>query len=279
MNPCTHCKDYYEKGAGGTSNHALLNNLTYALSGHTGFQATIPSYVISFNGRNNTVTPQANDYTWQQINMTVSDIKNITTRQHTDLTNLDYASSGHTGFQATLGYTAEDTANKGVANGYAGLDASGKVPLSNLTNNTDTSAGIVKSGSGQNSKVWKTDASGVPDWRNDASGATLGTALVQNPYATNVTVTQAHGLAAIPDVLNIYLTCKTAELGYSAGQVIKWNGIVDTGTSTGFIVCADATNLYLRTGISAPRIIRWDNSTEATITAGNWNITAVPIKF
>ncbi len=34
--------------------------------------------------------------------------------------------------QNTLGYTAENAAKKGAANGYAGLDASGKVPLSQI---------------------------------------------------------------------------------------------------------------------------------------------------
>ena len=36
--------------------------------------------------------------------------------------------------------------------------------------NTATSAGIVDTGAGQASKVWKTDVNGVPGWRDDATG-------------------------------------------------------------------------------------------------------------
>ena len=41
------------------------------------------------------------------------------------------------GKQASLGYTAENTANKGAVNGYAGLDSSGKVPASQLPSYVD----------------------------------------------------------------------------------------------------------------------------------------------
>lgn len=47
--------------------------------------------------------------------------------------------------------------------------------MPSLPSNTSAQAGIVASGSGQNSKVWKTDASGNPAWREDL-GANLNLA-------------------------------------------------------------------------------------------------------
>lgn len=50
------------------------------------------------------------------------------------LTAIDTAVSGK---QAALGFTPENTANKGVANGYADLDSSGKVPAARLPSFVD----------------------------------------------------------------------------------------------------------------------------------------------
>ena len=66
--------------------------------------------------------------------------------------------------------------SRGAANGVASLDANGKVPTSqlptvptgNLPVNSSSSAGIVASGSGQRYKVWKTDETGSPAWRNQS---------------------------------------------------------------------------------------------------------------
>lgn len=49
---------------------------------------------------------------------------------------------------------------------------SGTLSASRLPLNTDASAGVVGPGSGQVTKVWKTDSGGVPGWRDDATGGT-----------------------------------------------------------------------------------------------------------
>lgn len=45
--------------------------------------------------------------------------------------------SALSGKQASLGFTPENVANKGAANGYAGLDATGKVPAAQLPSYVD----------------------------------------------------------------------------------------------------------------------------------------------
>jgi hypothetical protein len=49
-----------------------------------------------------------------------------------------------------------------------------------ITNNTNTTSGVVKSGVGQNSMVWKTDANGNPDWRADSTGGS------QTPWTSDI---------------------------------------------------------------------------------------------
>lgn len=89
---------------------------------------------------------RGNLYTWngtayQLVNTSLGGSSNgsgIT--NHALLSNLDYASAGHTGFQASLGFTPENSANKGVNSGYASLNATGKVPSSQIDFPTSTTA-------------------------------------------------------------------------------------------------------------------------------------------
>lgn len=65
------------------------------------------------------------------------------TTDHSKLTHLDYASSGHTGFQAALGYTPIDSATLGQANGPAQLGSDGKIPSSELPSSLTSSTAAV----------------------------------------------------------------------------------------------------------------------------------------
>lgn len=57
--------------------------------------------------------------------------------------------------QNALGYTAENTSNKGSANGYAGLDNTGKIPASQLPSFVDDVVEVSSlSGQGETGKIY-----------------------------------------------------------------------------------------------------------------------------
>lgn len=67
------------------------------------------------------------------INGNATDLAALTTLAKTNLVAaLNEVAASVAGKQNTLGFTPENVANKGLANGYAGLDGTGKVPAAQL---------------------------------------------------------------------------------------------------------------------------------------------------
>ena len=82
-------------------------------------------------------TPLSHSHAESEITNLVTDLAGKASSTHThaeaDITNLVTDLAGK---QAALGFTPENSANKGAANGYAPLNASSRVPIANLASGT-----------------------------------------------------------------------------------------------------------------------------------------------
>src|SRR3990167_6828210 len=67
-------------------------------------------------------------------------------------------------------------------------------------------------------------------------------------------VTLAHGLGAMPALVQLRLVCGTGEHGYSAGDETLPSPISSNNNDKGVSVVLDATNITLRFGLSATAI-------------------------
>jgi len=95
--------------------------------------------------------------------------------------------------QDALGFTPEDSANKGQVNGYAGLDGAGKVPLAQLPE--------IGSGSGDMlTSVYDTNNNGVVDNSEKVNGLTVEKAVPANAVFTDTIKTPAEELTDIKTV-------------------------------------------------------------------------------
>lgn len=107
------------------------------------------------------------------------------------------------------------------------------------------------------------------------SKITAGTPCVQNPYTVSTITTQAHGLGATPTMVNVYLECLSADLGYSAGdRVVSFFN--EHSNAEGCSIVFDATNVVIVSSAYIIYIFRKDTAAEGAITASKWKIVATP---
>lgn len=109
-----------------------------------------------------------------------------------------------------------------------------------------------------------------------------GVPVVLNPIAVNTRTTGIHMLGTTPVFAVLFLECKTAELGYSIGDLIPLTSGVYalSGSTFGLQVRFDATNTHLEvTNNALPAIAHKTNSPPGAltgITGANWIARAIP---
>jgi hypothetical protein len=138
--------------------------------------------------------------------------------------------------------TADVTISLPAAAGILPVSATSPISISaagdiSMTANPNSAAGYVASGVGQNSKVWKTNASGVPAWRDDATGG--GTisgsgATVFNTTVTSTGVFQDLDLSATvgANTTLVFLEVKSSAAGIVAVKPKGYGGTFGENTNS-----------------------------------------------
>ncbi len=152
------------------------------------------------------------------------------------------AATPGTDFQAALGFTAENAANKGTANGYAGLNASSDVPIANLpvTGAGTTVPTVDTTPTVGNCLNWS--ANGVHD-SGSACGAGGGGDVYQansNTFLNGTTQTfTASSTAPVRPSINIGSAITTDPSGPVAGDLwMNGTGMKYRGAATTYLIAA-----------------------------------------
>lgn len=180
-------------------------------------------------------------------------------------TNITYAGDGtisltSTGVTGALGYTPENAANKGAANGYASLDGGTKVPVAQLpstlmiykgTWNASTNSPTLSDGTGTSGFVYQVSVAGTQNLGSGSISFLVGDYIMHNGsiwqksagtnYVTSVSV---NGSTAQQGTVNITLPNSSVTNAMLANSSVTVNGnSVALGSST--TVTANTPNSHV----------------------------------
>lgn len=98
---------------------------------------------------------------------------------------------------------------------------------------------------------------------------------IEYTYTPNSILNIPHGLGAIPQEWQVFLRCKTAEIGYSVGDEVPATYYYATGsTFTGINLSVDATNIRCLNSPNAIGLPSPVNLIAAVVTPSRWRIFA-----
>jgi hypothetical protein len=135
--------------------------------------------------------------------------------------------------------------------GVSGATSGGKTVITisggTIANNTNTTAGIVASGAGQNALVWKTDATGNPAWRVDATGAAgAGITTINTLNASDQTLATANStLLGITSATATHTFTPASDL-----NLYSWTNVNATNLKVGSITQAYDADLTTWAGVT-----------------------------
>ena len=115
--------------------------------------------------------------------------------------------------------------------------------------NSATAAGYVASGANQNSKVWKTDASGNPAWRNDDTGDNTTYSIDVPAATTNINLKGANPTSN--DAIALTASTGISITRNNDSQLTFLNTLPDTGVPA---ILSNGTVPSLNTGITGAEV-------------------------
>lgn len=95
---------------------------------------------------------------------------------------------------------------------------------------------------------------------------------------------ETHGLGGVPDVVQVFLVCKTSGGGFTAGDIVPVDGVFSGSYSPAFGVSASSSNVTVyrhtwNTQISLYQKNNTGNEVRVDLNLSNWKVVATAIRF